>query len=249
LRAPVAFFYAAQLQTPKALEILTREVHYQIQPPAGGWKAFDGTPTPDTNKPRPAVSPRDARESASDLTLLLDSVTRCAQSAQVAPPLLSALTSELTKQIKVGGDAETQLGQIHKLAALVKYTSYMLIPPVTNLLPFQEPPTTAVDITQFTAINDVVRQALAVDALAKQTPILLKEGLLPAIEAANNDTKLSVALFALLNTAVDRYQATGATRTVAEDEVRIVVQQLSSRDTITIAPYVERLRTQYLQPK
>ena len=56
-REPAAVIYILNNDSKKALDVLSYEFTYEIAPPAGGWRLFDGTLRPDHDKPVTAVTP------------------------------------------------------------------------------------------------------------------------------------------------------------------------------------------------
>ena len=57
---PGSACYPFAAKPEKVIEILSRTIDFQIPPPPGGWRIFDGTPTPDTDKPRKGSTPTSA---------------------------------------------------------------------------------------------------------------------------------------------------------------------------------------------
>ena len=247
LRVPAAFFYALASQPAKAVEILNRQLHYDIPPPPGGWKMFDGTADQHARTPRPALTPRDDEQATQYLTTLLDNLTRSAYSKQATPALADALASDLAGKLKADVDAKAQVQHIHALAAVLAFDVLALDPlPPGIRMDAPTPAPHVVDMARYTPVDDAIRQALALDAVAKQAPLLIREGITPAMRVAGN-AKLLDALFALLNTLLDRYQASGASQASIAYEVNNAAGNLSIRKIYNLKSYAAQLRMKYPQ--
>ena len=97
-RYPAVMLYAFAAEPNKAIEILSRTIDFQIPPPPGGWRIFDGTPTPDTDKPRKGSTPTPAE--TKKLTMqVLDDLSRCPAAAERVPPLSALIANELAAQL------------------------------------------------------------------------------------------------------------------------------------------------------
>jgi hypothetical protein len=248
LRVPIALVLAMNAQPQQAITVLLRQIDYDIPPPPGGWKTFDGSPAKAADKPHAAVTPRDGLDRTGQVMALLDALSRSEHAADATPPLAAALANELLTRLKANPSAQEQTDLLHALAAVIHYTAVALDPLTPNLrLDQPPPPTRAVDMPRFAPVAAAVRDALTLDAVAKEPKILLHEGLGPALQTASN-AQLLEALFALLTTVLDRYRATGAAAKDVALQATHIAAPLYSREVYDLTPYARRLQERYPMP-
>lgn len=189
LRYPMAALYALNSQWEKSYEIIAREVTFDMPPPPGGWRIFDGTPRPDANKPQRFTSPT-AREKASAQEML-QSFLRTYPGAPAPPgpeaaPLPLAEAQALLLKVQNETNRTKRLPIMIELAKLLA-TAVNTIDPLPKSLRTNQPPppTRDVDMTRIAPFLEIMREELKLDEGSDSLGILY-EGVLPSMLIASN---------------------------------------------------------------
>ena len=245
LRLPAATIFALAQQPEKSVDMLYRKFDYKIDPPPGGWRMGDGSPDKEPLKPHDGSTPR-AGESEKALAELLATITRNPRVAQCLPPLLNYLPGYLVTSINDCADSNQRLSLARSFSAVIKATVTMIDPlPKPLRLDQPAPPIREVDMTRFAPLEKAYRQALFFEAVARMSPIFLREGLLPGMMSASNP-KLLEALYTLTTDTLDRYSSlTDDPKSTREHELRIILAGLDNRRVYDTKPYANRLREKY----
>lgn len=239
-RYPAAMLYALSGDPKNATAILGRTLEYHIPPPTGGWRIFDGTPTPDTDKPRTGTTPTLA-ESKKLTMLLVEDLSRCPNANERVPALSAVIAENLVDQLATSTKDDEIRAHLQALAAILKFTVVALDPlprPLRTDLP--PPPTRQVDMTRFAPLDALVRKALANDAVAKSGMLLVNEGLRDALLTASNP-ELLTTLTDLASYTIQRYADACHQPRFAVDGRKLLANYLSARPVYDMKPYIARL--------
>jgi len=239
-RYPAAMLYAFAGEPKKATEILSRTIEYQIPPPPGGWRIFDGTPAPDAEKPRTRTTPTLAETKKLTMQLMED-LARCPKADERVPALSAVLAKDIVDKLAQDTKDTDIRTHLQELASVVKFTVVALDPLPRPLRTNQPPPPTRkVDMTRCAPIDAVVRKALTSDTVAKHALVLVNEGLRDALLTASNP-ELLTALTDLSSYTIQRYAEACKQPHYAVDERKRLADYLTSRPVHDMKPYVTRL--------
>ncbi len=247
LRTPLALAYLQAGQPELAADILLRRVEYQIPPPPGGWRQFDGTPIPEgADQPRTLVTPREG-ETAKTLEPLILAVRQY-------PPVetqLAAFSAGLVRGVaKELADPALQEGQI-AMRLQVLQQCLRLHAAGQDPFPYDRPTTPPPNLAAYAVVEQAVRSALAPDAVAQQAPRYLWENGLCIVLLVDRDPTLIDGYFGLLTLSLDRYIAvTGKAdnAAVSADLMANTLETSRYPSRPDLKPYAQRLRERYPLP-
>lgn len=245
LRMPLAIAYILAHEDEKAAELLLRRVTYQIPPPPGGWKHYDGTLMPDANEPREEITPREG-ESTPMLDGLFTGLRRCPAAVDDVAPLAAYLARGTAAELKSGKLNDGQIKfRLQTLQLCISTHAFGQDPPVEqDNAPRPERPA---DMNAFAVLDAAVRDALAQDAVVKGSLPLWQDAFLPAILTVR-DPKLVDGYFNLLTLAFDRYAAVTGKASLVATSANILAKGMDDYKyppRPDLKPYAQRLREKY----
>ena len=239
LRFPAATAFALSGQVDKALLLLKREIQCEVAPPPSGWMNPPGVaPPPDADKPRLLKTPRDG-EAARQMVDLVRLLGQCPNTADRVPVIAACIVGDLAADL----GKETQgpgAGFPRRLADVLRLTAQALDP---QPAPDRSKARTPGDPAAFEPLGAAVREALKSEAGAGAVPVLLRDGVQPALLSAVNP-KLLDALTALALDALDRHAAVAGAEK-ARAEAASLAGALEARKAPDMKPYAVRLRERF----
>lgn len=247
LRYPIAAIYALKGDMEKSREITTRRQEFTVPPPPGGWRIFDGTPTPDAQQPRKGVSPtkEESQDIQRSVPYILGGFPGAPKPVDMPPPIRVEEAQALVNEMRNETDPN-KLGAKMKALAEIVAESVKILDPLPRVLrtDLPPPPTREVDMTRFAPIAQAVRDALTIVPAQQNSYALLRDGLTPAMLTASNPQLLEL-LYQLSTEVIDTYGKAWNRPIYAVDAAWRLANSLGGRPVYDMSSYVDRLKAKY----
>jgi len=245
LRLPIAAANMLAGRPEQAANIMLHKEQYQLTPPPDGWKYFDGSPMSKPFEPHDEVTPREgefARQWEPLFTVFRQSFLVADQVAPFAAFLARGTAAELQEPDRNENQVNTR---VQLLQLCLKMHAAGQDPPASSdnaPRPERKP-----DLDAFAVLEQAMEDALALDAVAEQSPLLWQTGFLPALLTVR-DPKLVDGYFNLLTLSFDRYLAVTEKTDAITSTTAILAKAMEDYQyppRPDLKPYAQRLREKY----
>ena len=238
-----AKIYALADEPDKSAEILYRVVNYQIDPPPGGWKIYDGTPTPDFDQPRKYMTP-EPREMKELIIQALDEISIIPKADERLTAVGIIIAHNVEKQLStVTKDTPEKeiTDQLAILAAVVEFNTKALNPYPGNIRFDRPSPTpSAVDMKKYKTLDEVIRKVFTNDIIAFYAMGFIREGMQVSLRVSTNPELMS-GLTDLTVYILKRCIESGNKIEIVEPDCKYLSEYIGTRKDYDMKSYATRI--------